>query len=199
MPYSECHWGFGGRLLAAATLDPHSSSSLLVSFLSMMTSRKHSLQATRIGCSWLYGSITQNYSCSRGQDRLFERAFAATATDTLCNMDFHAVQLRGCALVFVLCLCRMNGFLQLLLSLHLQIPGPTREQWQMQADQTAQPLFWGCSRSLCNSGRKQECKQDQHEAGQASLRQWPETAQLTHHSCEDIASAIVHCRDHLGV
>ena len=73
----------------------------------------------------------------------------------------------------------MNGFLQLLLSLHLQIPGPTRVQWQMQADQTAHPLFWGCSRSLCNSGRKQECKQDQHEAGQASLRQWPATAQLT--------------------
>ena len=51
MLYSGGHWGFGGRLLAAATLDPHSSSSLLVSFLSMMTSKKHSLQATRIGCS----------------------------------------------------------------------------------------------------------------------------------------------------
>ena len=87
MLYSDSHWGFGGRLLAAATLDPHSRSSLLVSFLSMMTSRKHSLQTIRVGCSWLHSSSTQTYSCSRGQDRLLERPFAATAADMLCNMD----------------------------------------------------------------------------------------------------------------
>ena len=131
MIYSEGHWGFGGRLLAAATLDPHSSSSLLVSFLSMMTSRKHSLQATRKGCSWLHGSITRHYSCSRGQGRLLERAPAATAADTLCNKGSqaaHAVQLQGGALVFMLCFCRLNGFLELLLSLHLQTLGSMHEQ-----------------------------------------------------------------------
>jgi len=36
------YWGLGGRLLAAATLDPHSSNSLLVSSLCTKTSIKQS-------------------------------------------------------------------------------------------------------------------------------------------------------------
>lgn len=37
----EVYWGLGGRPLAAATLEPHSSSSLLVSSLWAITSMKH--------------------------------------------------------------------------------------------------------------------------------------------------------------
>lgn len=37
------YWGLGGRLLAAETLEPHSSNSLLVSSLWTITSMKHKL------------------------------------------------------------------------------------------------------------------------------------------------------------
>ena len=37
----KCYWGFGGRLFAAETREPHSSSSLLVSSLWTIISMKH--------------------------------------------------------------------------------------------------------------------------------------------------------------